>query len=40
MRDRYTTPTNEALIALAVRLQSITLAIDCTDPKDTNAQNH
>ena len=29
MRDRYTAPTNEALIALAVRLQWITLAVDC-----------
>lgn len=29
MRDRYSAPTNEALIALAVRLQWISLAIDC-----------
>lgn len=29
MRTRYTAPTNEALVALAVRLQWITLAIDC-----------
>lgn len=29
MRDRYTKPTNEALIALASRLQWITLAVDC-----------
>ena len=40
MRARYTTPTNEALIALAVRLQWINVAIECTDPKDTGAQNH
>jgi hypothetical protein len=31
MHDRYTAPTNEALIALAVRLQWITLAIECAD---------
>ena len=30
MRTRYTTPTNESLIALAVRLQWIVLAIDCS----------
>ena len=30
MRTRYTAPTNEALIALAVRLQWITVAIDCS----------
>lgn len=30
MRDRYTAPTNEALTALAVRLQWIAVAIDCT----------
>jgi DNA-binding NarL/FixJ family response regulator len=29
MRSRYTAATNEALIALAVRLQWITLVIDC-----------
>lgn len=29
MRNRYTAPTTEALIAIAVRLQWITLAIDC-----------
>jgi hypothetical protein len=28
MRERYTTPTNEALIALATRLQWITVAIE------------
>src|SRR3954469_7620480 len=28
MRDRYTAPTNEALIALAVRLQWIEIAVD------------
>ena len=28
MRDRYTAPTNEALIALATRLQWIDVAID------------
>ena len=28
MRDRYATPTNEALIALAIRLQWIFVAID------------
>ncbi len=31
MRDRYTTPTNESLIALATRLQWIELAIDITN---------
>lgn len=31
MRYRYTAPTNEALIALAVRLQWITLAVECPD---------
>ena len=31
MRDRYTTPTNEALIALAVRLQWIAVTIECED---------
>ncbi len=31
MRERYTAPTNEALIALAVRLQWVSLAIDCAD---------
>jgi DNA-binding CsgD family transcriptional regulator len=31
MRDRYTAPTNECLIALAVRLQWIALAIDCSE---------
>ena len=31
MRDRYTTPTNECLIALAVRLQWIAVAIECLD---------
>ncbi len=29
MRTRYTTPTNEALIAIAVRLQWIAVSIDC-----------
>jgi hypothetical protein len=28
MRDRYTTPTNEALIDPAIRLQWIAVAID------------
>ncbi len=32
MRDRYTAPTNESLIALAVRLQWIVIAIDCVEP--------
>ena len=31
MRNRYTAPTNEALVALAVRLQWITLAIECAE---------
>lgn len=31
MRTRYAAPTNEALIALAVRLQWITLLIECAD---------
>lgn len=31
MRARYTARTNDALIALAVRLQWITLLIDCND---------
>lgn len=31
MRARYTAATNEALIALAVRLQWVTLAIDCAE---------
>ena len=31
MRSRYTAPTNEALIALAVRLQWITLSINCAE---------
>jgi hypothetical protein len=31
MRSRYTAPTNEALIALAVRLQWITLVIQCAE---------
>jgi len=30
MRLRYTAPTNEALIAIAVRLQWIALTIDCS----------
>jgi len=37
MRHRYTTPTNAALIALAIRLQWIALSIECTDP---NSQSH
>ncbi len=37
MRARYTAPTNESLIALAVRLQWISLAIDCTESLDTVA---
>jgi DNA-binding CsgD family transcriptional regulator len=32
MRHRYTAPTNEALIALAVHLQWIAIAIDCVEP--------
>ena len=40
MTDRYTTATNEALMALAVRPEWITLAIYCIDPKDTGAQDH
>ena len=28
MRERYTAPTNEALVALAIRLQWIEIAID------------
>jgi DNA-binding CsgD family transcriptional regulator len=36
MRDRYTAPSNEALVALAIRLQWIALEIDCTqDTVDT-----
>ncbi|HTS06145.1 MAG TPA: hypothetical protein VMP68_11230 [Candidatus Eisenbacteria bacterium] len=31
MRARYTAPTNEALIAIAVRLGWIALTIDCPD---------
>jgi hypothetical protein len=31
MRDRYNLPTNEALIAAAVKLEWIPLAIDTTD---------
>jgi hypothetical protein len=31
MRDRYNFPTNEALIAVAVKLEWIPLAIDTTD---------
>lgn len=31
MRHRYTAPTNEALVALAVRLQWIVLAIECAE---------
>jgi len=31
MRLRYEAPTNESLIAIAVRLQWIALAIDCAD---------
>jgi hypothetical protein len=31
MRDRYNFPTNEALIAAAVKLERIPLAIDTTD---------
>lgn len=31
MRNCYTAPTNEALIALAVRLQWVALAIDTLD---------
>jgi len=33
MRDRYTTPTNEALIALAIRLQWIAVAIEVDQDK-------
>lgn len=32
MRSRYSAATSEALIALAVRLQWISLAIDCLPP--------
>jgi hypothetical protein len=32
MRTRYTAHTNEALIALAIRLQWISLDIECSDP--------
>lgn len=32
MRNRYTAPTNESLIALAVRLQWISVAIECSEP--------
>jgi hypothetical protein len=31
MRNRYTAPTNETLVTLAVRLQWITLAIECSE---------
>lgn len=31
MRNRYTAPTNETLIALAIRLQWISIAIECED---------
>jgi DNA-binding CsgD family transcriptional regulator len=37
MRDRYNFPTNEALIAAAVKLEWIPLAIDCTDFGDTTS---
>jgi DNA-binding CsgD family transcriptional regulator len=33
MRDRYTAPTNEALTALAIRLQWIAVAIDVHQPE-------
>jgi DNA-binding CsgD family transcriptional regulator len=32
MRNRYTAPTHEALIAMAVRLQWISVAIECGGP--------
>jgi DNA-binding CsgD family transcriptional regulator len=32
MRNRYAAPTNESLIAVAVRLQWITLSIHCSEP--------
>jgi DNA-binding CsgD family transcriptional regulator len=32
MRNRYTAPTNESLIAIAVCLEWITIAVDCCDP--------
>jgi DNA-binding CsgD family transcriptional regulator len=35
MRDRYTSPTNEALIALAIRLQWIAVAIE-VHPDETS----
>jgi hypothetical protein len=35
MRHCYTTPSNEALMALATCLHWIDLTIDCTDPQDT-----
>jgi len=35
MRNRYTAPNNEALVALAIRLQWIALQIECEDSKDT-----
>jgi len=31
MRNRYTAPTNESLLVLALRLQWITIAIECMD---------
>jgi DNA-binding CsgD family transcriptional regulator len=43
IRARYTAPTLAALVALAIRLEWIALAIECTGPKDTTdttAQNH
>jgi hypothetical protein len=40
MREGYTMPTNEALIALAVPLQWIDVVIECPDPKDTSAHDH
>jgi len=33
MRARYTTPTNEALIALAIHLQWVSLVIDCANDR-------
>jgi hypothetical protein len=39
MRHRYATPTNAALIALAIRLQWIVLTMECTDRQATFPQN-
>jgi len=40
MRDRYTTPTNEALIALAIRLQWIAVAIEIQQDAPFRKNDH